>query len=149
MITLFTFGIDPYSLRQLSADITPKLSQLFECKREDINFYATEGLFVHDGVEQNTWYILVKVMLPRKLQIFQKEAASIIANFYKNVVINLEIIFEYYLSDEREVFINHDYPLYLDENNMVEASDETIGDDDIEDIYTGDAFENYRDKFEG
>ena len=88
-------------------------------------------------------------MLPRKLQIFQKEAASIIANFYKNVVINLEIIFEYYLSDEREVFINHDYPLYLDENNMVEASDETIGDDDIEDIYTGDAFENYRDKFEG
>lgn len=149
MVTLITFGIDPYSLRQLSSDITPGLSSLFECKKEDINFYATEGLFVHDGVEQNTWYVLIKVMLPRKLQIFQKEAAQIISNFYKDVAIHLEIVFEYYLSDEREIFINNDYPLYLNENNIVEASEDEIGGDDEEDIYTGDAFENYRSKLEG
>lgn len=148
MITVVTFGIDPYSLTQLSRDITPRLSSLFECTDNDINFYATEGLYVHNGVEQNTWYILIKVMLPRKLQIFQKEAAHIIANFYKNVAIHLEIIFEYYLSDEREVFINKDYPLYLNENNMVQASEQEIETDDIDDIYTGDAFEEYRSKLE-
>ena len=64
MITLVTFGIDPYSLRQLSREITPGLTALFECKEDDINFYATEGLFVHNGVEQNTWYVVIKVMLP-------------------------------------------------------------------------------------
>lgn len=149
MITLVTFGIDPYSLRQLSREIAPGLTALFECKEDDINFYATEGLFVHNGVEQNTWYVVIKVMLPRKLQIFQKEAAHIINNFYKNVAIHLEIIFEYYLSDEREIFINKDYPLYLNENNLVETSEDEIETDDVDDIYTGDAFENYRDKFEG
>ena len=149
MVTLVTYGIDPYSLTQLSTDVTPQLANLFECDKSEINFYATEGLFVHDGVEQNTWYVVVKVMLPRKLQIFQKEASQIIANFYKYVVIHLEIIFEYYLSDEREVFINNEYPRYLNSNNIVEASEDTIGGDEYEDIYTGDAFENYRDKFEG
>lgn len=147
MITIFTFGIDPYSLRQLSRDITPQLSSFFEVDKEEINFFGNEGLFVHEGIEQNTWYVFIKVVLPRKLQIFQKEAEKIITNFFKFVTIHIEIIFEYYLSEERSVFINSDYPKYLTESNTVDIEDEAA-EEDYQDIYTGDAFESIRGKLE-
>lgn len=160
MITIFSFGIDPYSLTNLSRDITPQLSNLFEVEPSDINFYASEGLFVHAGEIQNSWYTFIKVVLPKKLKIFQKEAAEIISNYYKYIVIHLEIVFEYYLEEEREVFINSEYPLYLNEKNSVVAEDEIEFDDSIseddddyeedsnedDDLFTGDAFANIRDR---
>lgn len=146
MITIITYGIDPYSLRQLSTDLTPSLSNLLEVKDDDINFYATEGLMVHMGVEQNTWNILIRIVLPRKLQIFQKEVSSLLINYYKKISIHMNIIFSYYLSDEIETYINKEYPLYLNEDNVVEEDFEEIEGDD--DIYTGDAFESIKDKLE-
>lgn len=146
MITIFSYGIDPYSLRQLSLDVTPSLANLCEVKPEEINFYATEGLFVHEGVEQNTWYIMIKVVLPRKLQILQKEIGELLNNYFKKIAIHMDIIFDYYLSDESASFKNEEYPRYLSEDNLVEEDEEEIEGD--EEIYTGDAFASIRDKLD-
>ena len=63
MVFVEIFGIDPYMLRQVSRDLTPKLAKICETDENSINFYAPEGLLVHNGVEQNAWNITIKVLM--------------------------------------------------------------------------------------
>ena len=57
MIVIKVFGLDPYLLRDISEDLTSKLASLYEISEDEIDFYGSEGLIVHKGVEQNTWNI--------------------------------------------------------------------------------------------
>ena len=140
MITIIVLGIDPYLLRDLSRDLTKPLSSLCEVSEDDIDFYAPEGLLVHKGVEQNTWNVKVRVVAPRKVQVLQKQIAKTIAEFLSHAVIHITIVFSYYLSDEREVFINKEYPLYMDEKNSV-IFETTSEEEEGEEVYTGNIFE--------
>ena len=78
MITVSILGTDPYLVRQISKEMTSRLADIYECKKDDINFYAPECLFIHDGVEQNTWNVLVRVHAPLKVKVMEKDAASTI-----------------------------------------------------------------------
>jgi hypothetical protein len=140
MITVIILGIDPYQLRDLSRDLTKPLANICEVSEDDINFYAPEGLLVHNGVEQNTWNVQIRVVAPRKVQVLQKEIAKTIAGFMSHIAIHTTIVFAYYLSDERETFINKEYPLFLDEKNSVVTEDITE-DDNEDDVFTGNIFE--------
>ncbi len=146
MVLVEVFGIDPYSLRQVSKDLTPKLSEVCEVSKDEINFYGTEGLLVHDGVEQNTWNIVIKVVLLRRLQVIQKEISKLLVEYFKDIAIHVTVIYSYYLQEEKYVYKNEEYPLFLTEKNIVEEDDEFEDDDNIDDIYTGDAFKDFKDK---
>lgn len=141
-----TFGIDPYTLRQISPGLSQKISELCEIKLEEIKFFGHEGLMIHNGIEQNTWNVVIKITLQRKLQILQKQIFIIVSNYFKDVAIHFNLYFNYYLKDEKESYINNEYPLYLTENNSL--SDEEIFEEDVavEDIYTGNAFKDFNKK---
>src|SRR5574344_1643987 len=113
MITIVILGIDPYGLCDLSRDLTSPIANLCEVKPQDINFYAPEGLLVHNGVAQNSWNSFVKVIAPKKVQVLQKDIAKIISTFLSSLSIHCEIVFSYYLHDEREVFVNKDYSRFI------------------------------------
>jgi hypothetical protein len=162
MITITLYGIDPYLLRDLSRDLTDKLADLYEVEKDDIDFFAPEGLLAHDGVEQNLWNVIVHVNAPKKVSVLQNQAAELIAAYVKNVCVNLAIEFYYYSQDDRYEYLSKDSPRFQTEENSVyveegeeddsdedkddDGCDECDHDDDKEEPYLGDAFADFNKK---
>ena len=158
MITVSILGLDPYLVRQISKDLTPRLSDIYECHKDDVDFYAPECLFIHDGVEQNTWNVLVRVHAPLKVKVMEKEVARIIHEFMKDACINLAIEFYYYSQDNRYEFIDPTHPRFMTEENSVEIDqDDSLeedlrderDDEDYEEPYLGNVFEDFEKKLNG
>lgn len=162
MITIKIYGIDPYLLTGISKDMSKKIADLYEISKDEINFLAPECLYVHDGVEQNTWNVLVEVHAPKKVEVLEKDAYKIIEQYIKSVAINIECVFYYFSSDNYHKTLNPDYPRFMKENNSVYIEEDEEYDDDEcddpnceehhhhhhedEEIYLGNAFEGFEDK---
>lgn len=143
MITIVILGIDPYLLRQVSRLATPKLADLYECKKDDIDFFAPEGLLVHDGVEQNTWNINVRVNAPLKVKVLEDQAVKVIRQYLKEVCVNMEITFNYYSQDNHYEFLSEDHPRFITEENSIYEDEEPFANDDGEEPYLNDIFEEF------
>ena len=148
MITVTIYGLDPYLLRQISKACTSKLADIYETSKDNINFIAPECLYVHDGVEQNTWNILIRVHAPLKVQVMEHDAAKIIHEFVKDACVNMNIEFYYFSQDNFYEFRNKEYPQFMTEENVVEAEyeDESLDEEDGEEPYLGNIFENFEEK---
>lgn len=146
MITITVLGIDPYLLRQISKAATKKLANLYECKEDDIDFFAPEGLLVHDGVEQNTWNFVVRVHAPLKVKVLEKEASELIHSYIKDACVNMTIEFYYYSQDNFYQFISKDHPRFMTEENTVVEDEETFEQEEGEEPYLGDIFEEFNGK---
>ena len=155
MITISIIGVDPYLVRQISKAMTAKIAALYEVSKDEINFYAPECLYIHDGVEQNTWNVLVKVNAPLKVKVLEADAVKVIREFMKDACINLDIEFYYYSQDNRYEFIDDTQPRFMTETNSFEMVDEEEideCDDDCEsgeEPYLGDIFEDFNKKMNG
>lgn len=168
MITITMLGLDPYLLRQVSKNLTEKLADIYEVSEDEINFFAPEGLLVHNGVEQNTWNIIVKVDAPFKVKVLENKVVKLIHEYTKDLCVNSEIYFTYFSQDSRYEFFRDDSPrfmteensLYVDEEDDFNENDEECCDDDCcchdhncnhdgcscndeEEIYLGNAFEEF------
>ena len=88
MITITMLGLDPYLLRQVSKNLTEKLADIYEVSEDEINFFAPEGLLVHNGVEQNTWNIIVKVDAPLKVKVLENKVVKLIHEYTKDLCVN-------------------------------------------------------------
>lgn len=157
MITVSILGLDPYLVRQISKAMTPKLKDIYECSSDDIDFYCPECLYIHDGVEQNTWNILVRVHAPLKVRVLQNEAVKIIREFLKDACINLAVEFYYYSQDDRYEFIDETHPRFMTESNSVEISEDDHEEENedekgegwYDEPYLGNVFEGFEDKLNG
>lgn len=147
MITISIIGLDPYLVRQISKEMSPKIADIYETTVDNINFYAPECLFIHNGVEQNTWNVLVKVNAPLKVKVMEKEAVKIIHEFVKDACVNMSIEFYYYSQDNRYEFIDKEHPRFMTEENTVIEEDEQL--EEGEEPYLGDIFENFEEKIKG
>jgi len=148
MITITILGIDPYLLRQISKAATKKLANLYECKEDDIDFFAPEGLLVHDGVEQNTWNFVVRVHAPLKVKVLENQVSDVIHVFVKDACVNMTIEFYYYSQDNFHQYISKDHPRFMTEDNAVVEDEEPAEQEDAEEPYIGDIFEEFNDKVE-
>lgn len=146
MITITILGIDPYLLRQISAVATAKLADIYECKKDDIDFFAPEGLLVHDGVEQNTWNVLVRVHAPLKVKVMEDQAVKIIHQFIKDACVNMSVEFYYYSQDNHYDFFSKDHPRFMTEENMIVEDDEEFEEETGEEPYLGDIFAEFNEK---
>lgn len=163
MITIKIYGIDPYLLRNISKDATKKIADLYEVSADEINFLSPECLYVHDGVEQNTWNVLIEVHAPKKVEVLEDDAFKILKQFVKDVAINIECVFYYFSSDNYHKYINSDYPRFMREDNLVnvETDDEDYYEEEEnneenhehhhveiseKELYLGNAFESFEEK---
>lgn len=150
MITISIIGVDPYLVRQISKAMTAKIAALYEVSKDEINFYAPECLYIHDGVEQNTWNVLVKVNAPLKVRVLEKDAVKVIREFMKDACINLAVEFYYYSSDNRYEFLDNSHPRFMTEDNSYEiVEDEEEEEESTEEPYLGDIFEDFNKKMNG
>ena len=119
MITIQILGLDQYVVGHYSKDTTANIANLLETNEEEINFYSPyESLLFHNGVEQTSWNTLVYVKLPKKYEIFEHKLADYLIETLKDFTINVEINFEYIDEGKTYLFINHDYPRFLTEENI-------------------------------
>ena len=151
MITITILGIDPYLLRQISKAATKKLANLYECKEDDIDFFAPEGLLVHNGVEQNTWNFIVRVHAPLKVKVLENEVSEVIHTFIKDACVNMTIEFYYYSQDNFHQYFSSNHPRFMTEENSVyeETESEEVNEEtetNSEEPYLGDIFQEFNDK---
>lgn len=150
MITITINGLDQFVVGRLSRDLTKSLANLYEVKEEDINFVAPNSMVFHDGVEQTSWHVLVTVSAPKKVQVIQKQVAEFLIESIKDVAIHVEVLFAYYLADEHIERINHDYPRFITEENIVNVDEEADHNhEDDDELYDGDIFNELEGKVKG
>lgn len=152
MITIIVLGIDPYLLRQISKDMTSKLAKIYEISEDEINFFAPDGLLVHNGVEQNLWNIIVRVNGPKNTEILQKQILKVLKDSLSIACCHMSVEFMYYDLKNRFVYLDETTPRYMDEKNTVEIEDEEEDEcfeeeDNLnnkdEEPYLGNAFEDF------
>ncbi len=153
MITISIIGVDPFIVRQISKAMTSKIAALYEVQVDDVNFYAPECLYIHDGVEQNTWNVLVKVNAPSKVKVLEDKAVRVIREYMLDACVNLAIEFYYYSQDNRYEFIDPTHPRFMTEENTVdffendeEIEEEFESDENTEEPYLGNIFEDFEKK---
>lgn len=149
MITITINGLDQFVVGRLSRDLTKSLANLYEVKEEEINFVAPNSMVFHDGVEQTSWHILVTVSAPKKVQVIQNQVADFLVQSIKDVGIHIEVLFTYFSSDDHVERINHDYPLFITEENIVNVDEEIDHDEDDDELYDGNIFSELEGKVKG
>lgn len=141
MITITILGLDQYIVGRLSRELTPNLAKLYEIDEDEINFVAPSNMVFHNGVEQTSWNVIVRVNAPMKVSVLQDEVANFISVSLKDVAINLAIEFYYYSVDNRYTRINKDYPRYIMSDNIVDFEADFEDLEEGEEVYDEDVFE--------
>ncbi|MDY0101084.1 MAG: hypothetical protein WCZ47_00255 [Bacilli bacterium] len=140
MITISFIGLDAFIVENYSFEHTLKISSLYQIEPKHLNFYAPACAFLHEGIDQTSWNILIRIHAPKTYQKVEKEIANYLHNTLKDLTINQNIEFYYYEPSSRYEFLNDEYPRYLDKENSYETIIE-IDEEDEEEIYDGNIFE--------
>ena len=146
MVTISIYGLDQYVVGHYSKEHTANLASLFEVDEKDIVFYAPNAYVFHNGVEQTSWNTIVKVNAPEQCEKLEDKVANYITKTLKEFSIHLVIEFYYYHKHHRYEYVNKEYPRYISEENVVNVEDEEYQDGD--EIYEGNMFEGFEEKYE-
>lgn len=151
MITIFIYGLDQFVIGQLSRELTPNIAKLYEVEEDDVNFVAPQNMVFHKGTEQTSWNIIIHVHAPMKVSVLQDTMAELLLHGIGEVAIHKTVEFYYYSQDNRYELINDKYPRYITEENIVEAEEPEIDEDEEleegegdDQIYTGDIFKDFK-----
>ena len=148
MVTVNIYGLDQFLVGELSKKITRDFAKIYEMDEDEIHFIATNNMVFHNGEEQTSWRVFVEVNAPMKVEVLQDQAASILSHYLKEIAIHVEILFKYYSADHYVKRLNDEYPLFLEDKNIVnfeetytEDMEEGEGEDEI---FTGDIFDSIK-----
>ena len=148
MITVNIYGLDQFLVGDISPVLGKDLAKIYEVDEDEINFISTNNMVFHSGMEQTSWRVFVEVNVPKKLEVLQDQAAKVIIAHLSKSCIHIDVLFHYYLQDHRVTHRNKDYPLYLEEKNVVnfesEYTEEMEEGEEEDQIYTGDIFEGLK-----
>lgn len=174
MITIQILGLDQFVVGRYSRENAGNLAQVFECEEGDISFYAPNAMMFHNGVEQTSWNTLVVVLAPKKYAQVEKEVANFLMKSLSFFSINVEVVFQYFDEGSHYQYVNKDYPRFITSDEIVddaasmqfgdvpdlmegEEYDEEDGNEEShhhhheeaeEDIYLGDAFAGFEERYE-
>ena len=149
MVTVNIYGLDQFLVGELSQKMTRDFAKIYEMDEDEIHFISTHNMVFHVGEEQTSWRVFVEVNAPKKVEVLQEQAASILLHYIKEVAIHVEILFKYYSVDHYVKDINPDYPLFLEDKNLVNLMNDEYPEDieegeEDDEIFTGDIFESIK-----
>ncbi len=146
MITITVLGLDDNSVGHYYKENTENLANIYETEPENVSFFACEGVMIHEGVEQTSWNVILRVNAPEKYEILEEKIADYLLKTFKDFAINIAVEFSYYYEDRRYEHINEAYPRFIKEDNAVNVEPEELGDG--EELYEGNVFEGFEDKLD-
>ena len=142
MINITLIGQDIFLGSEIEKGMLKPLAKLYEVSEDEIIVSAHDSFIYHDGVEQTSYHLLVRVEAPSMYSVFEKLIAKYLLKYLKLYAIHIRIYFIYFSSDHYYEEINDEYPLFLKENNIIEAQDSSFEEED-EEIYHGNIFEEF------
>ena len=144
MVTFNIYGLDQFVVGELNKRVSKDIAKIYEMDEDEIHFISTNNMVFHQGVEQTSWRVFVEVLAPKKVEILEEQMFNLLKYHISQVAIHVDVVFRYFSSDNYHQSRNPDYPLFLEENNLVnfeEEYDEEMEEGEGEDeIYTGDIF---------
>lgn len=142
MITVSILGLDQYVVGHYSGEVSQRLAKLYETSNDDIMFYAPDSFLFHDGVEQTSWNVLVRVSAPLKFKRLQDVVAKFIIGTLESVAIHIAVEFTYFKDEDHYEKINREYPRFITDENLVYADKtiEEMEDEEEPEIYEGNVF---------
>ena len=133
-------GMDPYRVGKISRLLQPKLDRFNELKDIPILFSGSETSLFHDGVDQNTWVVIIKLHLEQRLLSFASTLQNMLIQILKEDAIHLHFYVFPIQSENFSVHMNEEYPPYVEEQEDTEMDSSPE-----QDIFLGNAFEKHQD----
>jgi len=130
MVTISIYGLDQYVVGRYSKEHTANLAQLFEVSEEDVVFYSPNAYVFQNGVEQTSWNAIVKVNAPEQCENLEEKVQKYLIQTLKEFSINVIVEFYYYHKHHRYEYINHEYPRFIKDDNVVNCEPDDYEDGD-------------------
>lgn len=139
MINILISGMDIYFAGELDKLVHKKVASIYRISEDDLLLTANDSFVYHNGVEQTSFQLLIKVEAPQEFKKHQEEIQEYLLEATKQYAVHSTIYFVYYDGENCYKRIDPEYPLFLTENNVVEIDEDV--DEEIEELYEGDIFE--------
>ena len=157
MITFLIYGLDQFVVGRLSRELSLGLADIYETSEDMFEFIAPEATVFHNGVEQTSWDIFVKINASQRYALIEEVVAKYLLSQLSYFAINVHLEFTYFDEDRVYEKINKEYPRFITEENIVNIDNgaHRIDDDDEldedseyndEEIFDGDIFQDFNDK---
>ena len=157
MITFLIYGLDQFVIGRLSRELSLGLADIYETSEDMFEFIAPEATVFHNGVEQTSWDIFVKINASQRYALIEEVVAKYLLSQLSYFAINVHLEFTYFDEDRVYEKINKEYPRFITEENIVsidngvhnvENDDELDEDSEYndEEIFDGDIFQDFNDK---
>ena len=148
MVTFNVYGLDQFVVGELSARISKDIAKIYEVDPDEVHFISSSNMVFHNGNEQTSWRVIIEVLAPKKVEVLQEQMCNLLEHYISEVAIHLEVVFRYYSVDHYHKKLNSDYPLFLEDKNLVNFDEEYNEDmeegEEEDEIYTGDIFEGLK-----
>ncbi len=144
MVTINIYGLDQFIVGELSERISKDIAKVYEIDEDDVHFISSNNMVFHNGNEQTSWRVFVEVNAPKKVEVLQEQMFNLLKHYISEVAIHLDVLFKYYSVDHYESSRNNEYPLFLEDKNLVNFDEEYTEDmeegEGEDEIFTGDIF---------
>ncbi len=121
MITVSILGMDYYEAIAKTKLLHKKLVEAYNIEDDELEFFAPESFIIHDGFEQTSFRLNIKVEAPFDDADKEEEVKDIIFESLKDVAIHLRVVFTYFEPEHEYLKIDDSYPKYMSEKNTVKA----------------------------
>ncbi len=121
MIIVSLLGTDPYNAIDYTKRIHKGLTEIYGIDSNDLEFFAPASFIIHDGMEQTSYHLNVRIEAPYDLQDREEAAVNYLKDAFKDLAIHVRILFSYFDSEHEHVFFDSDYPAFMTESNVVKA----------------------------
>ena len=157
MITFLIYGLDQFVVGRLSRELSLGLADIYETSEDMFEFIAPEATVFHNGVEQTSWDIFVKINASQRYALIEEVVAKYLLSQLSYFAINVHLEFTYFDEDRVYEKINKEYPRFITEENIVNIDNgvhNVVDDDELdedseyndEEIFDGDIFQDFNDK---
>ena len=154
MITFLIYGLDQFVVGRLSRQLSQNLADIYETSEEQFAFIAPDTIVFHDGVEQTSWDIFVKINASKRYALVEEIVAKFLLEQLSYFAINVHLEFSYFDEERTYERINKEYPRFITEENIVNVDngahyqeedddDDEEGNESEDELYDGDIFKDF------
>lgn len=133
MIIVSLLGMDSYQAIQVSKRLHKRLVEVYHIDDSQLMFYAPESFLIHDGIEQTSFRLDVKVEASEQYEDKEREARDVLFEGLKDVAVHIRVLFSYFKSENEYMYIDETYPEFMNDSNTVKAEVEEDEEDEERD----------------
>lgn len=150
MIIISLLGMDHYNAIEVTKKLHDGLVSIYGCDDDELLFFAPESFLIHNGIEQTSFMLHIKVEAPEDYIDKEEEVKNFLSNSLTETAIHFHISFQYFAPEHEYLVTNEDYPLYMTDNNTVKATlnkedyeEEQAFEEEYEEPYMGEIMEEF------